>query len=254
MTTAYSLTMISSLLDFCNFKTIPGRNEAIAVMLRFSQQGGGLIKLRTFLQQVNTYDLSTSPRHLRRLALLLMSVTSRLTTLVCKYAKNGGDDHHQKNNCDLELVQKMLQIPIHMCGESVTSIIGGDELVLSTEIALRHFLMSNATHSSAAVCLTADGSGADEPVLPCGADGSATVGLLAPGCTDWNAVLVLLMSCMPVTTALRGPAGRLDMGAIGAGVAMPSCDTDGTACVMAWTGRGGCGLVLSLLCSFSSSS
>ena len=98
--------------------------------------------------------------------------------------------------------------------------------------------------------LTADGSGADEPVLPCGADGSTTMGLLAPGCADWNAVLVLLMSCMPVTTALRGPAGRLDMGDVGA--AMPSCDTDGT--VIAWTGRGGCGLVLSLLCSFSSSS
>ena len=95
--------------------------------------------------------------------------------------------------------------------------------------------------------LTADGTGADEPVLPCGADGSATMGLLAPGCADWNAVLVLLMSCMAVTTALRGPAGRLDMGAKGA--ATPSCDTDGTA----WTGRGGCRLLLSFFfnCSLS---
>ena len=98
--------------------------------------------------------------------------------------------------------------------------------------------------------LTADGSGADEPVLPCGADGSATMGLLAPGCADWNAVLVLLMSCMPVTTALRGPAGRLDMGAMGAGAAMPSCDMDGTA----RTGRDGCRWLLSVFCSFNSSS
>ena len=31
----------------------------------------------------------------------------------------------------------------------------------------------------------AAGSGADEPVLPCGADSSATVGgLLVPGCVD----------------------------------------------------------------------
>ena len=94
---------------------------------------------------------------------------------------------------------------------------------------------------------TLDGSGADEPVLPCGADGSATMGLLAPGCADWNAVLVLLISCMPVTTALRGPAGRLDMGAMGAGAAMPSCNTDGTA----WTGRGGCRWLLSVFCSFN---
>ena len=32
--------------------------------------------------------------------------------------------------------------------------------------------------------LTADWSGADGPVLPGGADGSATVGLLVPGCAD----------------------------------------------------------------------
>ena len=58
----------------------------------------------------------------------------------------------------------MFQVPVHMCGDSPTSIIGGDELVLSTEIALRHFLTANATHSSVASCLTAEeiGGGGEE--------------------------------------------------------------------------------------------